>query len=79
MVLNIGDLEKFETNGLVSKKNLSKKKILRRGYKLKILGNGEIKKPINVEADAFSKSAKESIEKSGGKAVIVEIKRKKRK
>ena len=34
------------------------------------LGNGSIDKKLNVQADAFSKSAKEAIEKVGGKALL---------
>ena len=40
------------------------------GTFLKILGNGSIDKKLNVQADAFSKSAKEAIEKVGGKALL---------
>ena len=38
--------------------------------KLKILGNGEIKEKINIEADLVSKSAKEKLEKIGGSIQI---------
>jgi large subunit ribosomal protein L15 len=38
---------------------------------LKVLGNGELTEPVNVKANAFSKSAKEKIEASGGKANII--------
>lgn len=38
---------------------------------LRILGNGEISKAITVKATYFSPSAKEKIEKAGGKAEIV--------
>ncbi|MEE8328680.1 MAG: 50S ribosomal protein L15 [Thermodesulfovibrionia bacterium] len=38
---------------------------------VKILGVGEIKKPLNVKAHAFSASAKEKILKSGGSAEII--------
>lgn len=38
---------------------------------VKILGNGEITKNLTVKADAFSASAKEKIEKAGGKAEVV--------
>lgn len=38
---------------------------------VKILGVGELKEPITVTANAFSKTAKEKIEASGGKAVIL--------
>jgi len=37
---------------------------------VKILGNGEIKKPIEVMAHMFSNSAVEKLEKAGGKAIF---------
>ena len=36
---------------------------------VKILGNGELKNPIEITADMFSKSAIEKLEKAGGKAI----------
>tara|TARA_Y100000590_G_C15713947_1_gene1011246 strand:- start:383 stop:823 length:441 start_codon:yes stop_codon:yes gene_type:complete len=36
---------------------------------VKILGNGDLEKPIEIMADMFSKSALEKIEKIGGKAI----------
>ncbi|MGN0600980.1 MAG: 50S ribosomal protein L15 [Oscillospiraceae bacterium] len=38
---------------------------------VKILGNGELTKNLTVKADAFSASAKEKIEKAGGKAEVM--------
>ena len=38
---------------------------------LRVLGNGEISKAITVKASYFSPSAKEKIEKAGGKAELV--------
>lgn len=38
---------------------------------VKILANGEINKPLNISAHAFSKKAKEMIEKAGGTATIL--------
>jgi large subunit ribosomal protein L15 len=38
---------------------------------VKILGDGELKKALNVSAHAFSKSAIEKIEKAGGKATVI--------
>jgi len=38
---------------------------------LRVLGNGEISKAITVKATYFSPSAKEKIEKAGGKAELV--------
>ena len=39
------------------------------GVPIKILGNGEIKSPVEITADMFSKSAIEKLEKAGGKAI----------
>ena len=38
---------------------------------VKILGNGELTKKLNVKANAFSKSAVEKIEAAGGKAEVM--------
>tara|TARA_Y100000034_G_scaffold111592_1_gene144808 strand:+ start:9621 stop:10184 length:564 start_codon:yes stop_codon:yes gene_type:complete len=40
----------------------------------KILGDGELKRKLDIKAHAFTKSAKEKIEKLGGKAVVKEVK-----
>ena len=40
-------------------------------YGLKVLGNGSVTKKVTVKAAAFSESAKEKIEKAGGKAEVV--------
>ncbi len=39
---------------------------------VKILGDGEITKAVNVHAHKFSKTAREKIEKAGGTCVVVE-------
>ncbi len=54
--------EVLEEEGLIKDKN---------GL-VKILGEGEIGKGVTVQAHRFSKSAKEKIEKSGGKVVILQ-------
>ncbi len=41
--------------------------------RIKVLGNGELDKKLTVEANAFSKSAKEKIEKAGGTVTVIEI------
>lgn len=38
---------------------------------IKILGKGNLEKPINIKAHAFSKSAKEKIESIGGKCEVI--------
>ncbi len=43
----------------------------RKNSLIKVLNNGEIKAAITVHAHKFSKTAKEAIEKAGGRAVVV--------
>ena len=50
---------------------LIKAGLVSKNDKVKILGNGELKVTLNVNAHAFSKSAKEAIEKLGGTVGIV--------
>lgn len=72
-ILNLEDLQKnFESGETITKEVLLKKKIIKsKNAKLKILGNGELTKKFAVEADSFSKSAKEKIEKAGGKIIKI--------
>ena len=43
----------------------------RKNSLIKVLNNGEIKAAITVHAHKFSKTAKEAIEKAGGKAILI--------
>jgi large subunit ribosomal protein L15 len=44
----------------------------RRGVPVKILGQGDVSKKLNVSAHAFSKSAREKIEAAGGSCTVLE-------
>ena len=50
---------------------LIKAGLARNGDLVKVLGDGELKKKVNVQAHKFSKSAQEKITKSGGKAEVI--------
>lgn len=64
----LGDLGETELNPeILKKKGLASRK----NKPVKILGVGEIDKAIKVKAHAFSKSAKEKIEKAGGTVEII--------
>ena len=70
--VNVSVLEKFEDGAVVNAQALLEKGILSKcQYGVKILGNGSISKKLTVQASAFSASAKEKIEKAGGKAEVV--------
>jgi len=77
-VINLDKLQKNLKNKKVptsSKLNLStlqKLNVINKKYtKLKILGSGDIKEKLDIEANFISKNAKEKIEKSGGKIKII--------
>jgi len=76
--INLGKIQYFvEQKSINNSDNinlefLKKLKVINKNFdKLKILGFGEIKQKINIEADFFSKSAKEKLEKAGGTAQII--------
>ena len=65
------DKKTINSRDTIDFKLLKKLKIINKNYqKLKILGTGEIKVKINIEADLISKSAKEKLEKIGGSILI---------
>ena len=70
--VNVAVLNKFEDGAVVDAAALIEKGILHDcKYGLKVLGNGSVSKKVTVKAAAFSESAKEKIEKAGGKAEVV--------
>ena len=65
------DRKTINSSDTIDFKLLKKLKIINKNsQKLKILGTGEIKVKINIEADLISKSAKEKLEKIGGSILI---------
>jgi ribosomal protein L15, bacterial/organelle len=68
---NLIDKKVINEETVINIASLKKEKILKKSFnKFKILGNGEIKVKLNIEADFVSNSAKEKIEKVGGKITI---------
>ena len=65
------DKKTINSNDLINTDLLKKMKLINKNsQKLKILGTGEIKNKITIEADLISKSAKEKLEKAGGTVQI---------
>lgn len=71
-IINVSDLEKFENGATVNIDILFDAKIIGRKEAdgLKVLGNGTLTKKLNVEAAKFTATAKEKIEKAGGKIEV---------
>ena len=69
--VNVSALNVFENGATVSLETLVACGIVRKEFDgLKVLGNGELTKQLNVEAKIFTASAKEKIEAAGGKAEV---------
>ena len=70
--VNVSDLDKFVDGTVVDAELLAASGLIKKTANgVKILGNGELTKNLTVKAQAFSASAKEKIEKAGGKAEVM--------
>ena len=71
-IINLSKLIDYKDNDVVNIDSLVKKKLLfKPKFPLKILGNGEVKVKLKVQAHAFTKAAKEKIEAAGGSCEII--------
>ncbi len=70
--VNVSDLEqRFEDGAVVDEQAIVEAGLLKKTLDgVKVLGNGELTKKLTVNCAAFSASAKEKIEKAGGKAEV---------
>ena len=70
--IKISDLEaKFEANAVVDEAAVVAAGLVKKTNDgIKVLGNGELTKPLTVQLKAFTASAKEKIEAAGGKAEV---------
>ena len=70
--INIGALEVFENDSVVDVQALMDRGIVKNPRDgVKILGNGELTKKLNVKANAFSASASEKIQALGGTTEVM--------
>jgi large subunit ribosomal protein L15 len=70
-VVNLRDLDRFDAGATVNPDALAEMRLARKSRLVKILGDGEIKKALNVSAHKFSASAKASIEAAGGRCEVL--------
>jgi large subunit ribosomal protein L15 len=72
-ILNLEDIGKIENFDIITPDMLIEMGIIKelKNGGLKILGNGEIKRPFTIRADAFSASALTKISAAGGKAEVI--------
>ena len=72
VAINLDRLESFDNDAVVIVDTLIEAGIIKNPRDgVKILGNGELTKKLNVQVNAYSASAKEKIESLGGKAEVI--------
>ncbi len=77
-IINLSRIEEIITkhknmlNNKINLASLQKSKIINKKHnKLKLLGTGDLKQKFDIEVNSISKSAKEKIEKLGGKVTLI--------
>ena len=72
-IVNLSDLNEFKAGTVVNEELLRESKLVRGDVAgIKILGDGELKHALKIEADKVSESAKAKIEKVGGTVTMRE-------
>lgn len=75
-IVNVSDLNAFEAGTVVNEQLLRESNLIRGHFAgIKILGEGELKHGLNVQADKISTTARAKIEKAGGTVTLREGRR----
>ena len=70
--INVSELERFRSGSTVTIEKMIEVGLIKDARDgVKILGNGELTKKLNVKANAFSATAKEKIEALGGTVEVI--------
>ncbi|HEX8985745.1 MAG TPA: 50S ribosomal protein L15 [Bryobacteraceae bacterium] len=70
-VINLGRLDKLEGNDFSPELLMELGIVKALGDGLKVLGSGEVTRPLQVKAHLFSKSAQEKLQAAGGSAQVI--------
>jgi len=69
--VNVGDLAAFPEGSEIGPAEMAKAGLIKGNRPVKILGQGDLGKPLTVRAHAFSARAAEKIQACGGKAEVI--------
>lgn len=62
---------RFESGATVTPEAMAEAGLVRKRLPVKVLGRGEIDRALTVQANGFSKTAREKIEQAGGKVEVL--------
>jgi large subunit ribosomal protein L15 len=73
-IVNLKDLQRIKENTIITPEFLKEKGLIKntQGW-VKILGAGELNRPLTIKAHSFSKSAQDKIKSIGGRIEIVDV------
>lgn len=72
-IVTLRQIELLSNDGdVVTKDLLIEKRLVKKGWLLKVLATGTLSKKVTIEADAFSNGAVEAITKLGGEARVIQ-------
>jgi large subunit ribosomal protein L15 len=71
-VVNVERLAgRFEANATVSPEDMAEAGLVRHRMPVKVLGGGDLDRPLTVQAHGFTRTARQKIEQAGGRAEVV--------
>ncbi len=70
-IVNLKELQEIEANEITPDVLYKTRLVRKKNIPVKILGDGDLNKRLVVKAHAFSKTAREKIEKVGGVAEVI--------
>jgi len=72
VAVNVEELNRFDADTVVTPELLLETRVVRDAkHGIKVLGNGEITKPLTVRVHAFSRAAAEKIQAAGGNIEVI--------
>jgi len=72
IVLNVGRLAEFDAGSTVTVEELRARGLVKHRGLVKVLGEGDVDRALNVQAHAFSLGAVEKIQAAGGSVEVIE-------
>lgn len=71
-IVNLKELARFTDVDVIDPDLLVKVRLAKKGWPVKILGVGELERPVTLRVHKISSSAAEKVEKAGGKVELLE-------
>jgi large subunit ribosomal protein L15 len=71
-IINLASLARFNAGAVVTPDELRRRGLVKHRGRVKVLAEGELDRPLTVQAHAFSEAARQKIETAGGTWEVIE-------